>query len=67
MRRIGGTDQISNAAACPLDNTVRFLGFAVAAATVRGTDFALIVINRVVNGLGLRPGCRGIIKVNAMG
>ena len=39
--------------------------FAVAAAAVRGADFALVVIDGVVDGLRLGPGRGGVVEVDA--
>ena len=60
-----GADQLGDALPRPLDDAVRFLRFAIAAAAVGGADFALVVIDGFVDGFGLGPGGGGVVEVDA--
>ena len=66
VRRVVGADQLGHAASGPLDDAVGFQRFAIAAAAVRGADFALVVVDGVVDGLRLGPARGGVIEIDAV-
>ena len=66
VRRIVGADQFGHAAPGPLDDAVGLQRFAIAAAAVRGADFALVAIDGVVDGLRLGPGRGGVVEIDAV-
>ena len=65
VRRIAGADQFGDALPGPLDDAIRFLRFAIAAAAVRGADFALVAVDGVVDGLRLGPAGGGVVEIDA--